>query len=105
MSVMSDPVAGREGEYDSWYNERHLQDLLAVPGFKGARRYLVLDAFSHGAARRFVAQYELETDNLPATMAVVNQRLGTPAMPMSETFDGATAVVIVSEAITERLTG
>ncbi len=30
--VHSNPVAGREDEYNDWYSNRHLADVVAVPG-------------------------------------------------------------------------
>jgi hypothetical protein len=37
--VFSSPAAGREEDYDQWYEEVHLAEALAVPGYVGARRY------------------------------------------------------------------
>lgn len=39
--VSSRPAAGREEEYNDWYNNQHLADVLAQPGFKTARRYKI----------------------------------------------------------------
>src|SRR3546814_7682746 len=39
--VRSNPVTGREDEYNRWYSERHLADVMAVPGFVSARRYRI----------------------------------------------------------------
>ena len=38
LLVFSDPVAGREDEYHTWYTETHLPELLTLPGFVAARR-------------------------------------------------------------------
>lgn len=37
--VYSNPVEGREQEYNDWYSNQHLNDLLAIPGVISARRF------------------------------------------------------------------
>jgi hypothetical protein len=32
-----------EKEVNRWYNEEHVPALLAVPGYRGARRYVAID--------------------------------------------------------------
>jgi len=101
--VLSNPVSGREAEFDTWYTNTHILDLLKVPGFKTAQRFRVMDALSNGARQSYVAQYEVETDNINATMGVVQSRLGTPQMPMTEAFDMTSAAFLVVEPITDKI--
>jgi hypothetical protein len=64
MVVQSAPVdAAREDAYNDWYDNTHIPELLAVPGFVSARRYKV-----HGAAGEpaYLAIYELDADDLDA---------------------------------------
>ncbi len=39
--VRSNPVPGREAEYDDWYTRRRLPEILAVPGFASAQRFVL----------------------------------------------------------------
>src|ERR1700730_8074803 len=41
LLVFSNPVAGREDEYNKWYDGRHLADGSSIPGFVGGQRYVV----------------------------------------------------------------
>src|SRR5271155_500553 len=41
--VFSNPVAGHEDEYNKWYNEQHAPDVVAVPGFVTAQRFVKND--------------------------------------------------------------
>lgn len=102
--VLSKPVAGRETEFDEWYTNVHVRDLLKVPGFRTAQRFRIMEGLSSGAPQQFIAMYEVETDDLAATMAIVQQRLGTDQMPMSEAFDMSTAAFLVAEPMIEKLT-
>ena len=41
--VFSNPVAGHEDEYNKWYNEQHAPDVVAIPGFVTAQRFVKTD--------------------------------------------------------------
>lgn len=59
-----DPM--REDEYNDWYNNMHIPDILATPGFVSARRDQIKD-FRDGRGK-YLAIYELETDDIEGTM-------------------------------------
>jgi hypothetical protein len=67
----SDP--GREAEYNDWYNNVHLPDVLETPGVVRATRYENTDP-AEGEAK-FVAIYEIETDDIDAFMNVLNENI------------------------------
>jgi len=58
----------REAEYHKWYNETHLEQILAVDGIVSARRFAPTDG--NGP---FIAIYELDCDDL------VRHRSGVPS--------------------------
>ncbi|MCL4801759.1 MAG: hypothetical protein KJ025_19365, partial [Burkholderiales bacterium] len=39
LAVWNDIAAADEPEFDAWYEEEHVPERLAVPGFLAARRY------------------------------------------------------------------
>jgi hypothetical protein len=51
----------REAEYHKWYNDTHLEQILAVDGIVSARRFAPTDG--NGP---FIAIYELDCDDLDA---------------------------------------
>jgi hypothetical protein len=102
--VLSKPAPGRESEFDTWYTNQHIRDLVKVPGIISARRFRLVEGHTRGVSQQYVAEYEVETDDIDATMAAVQQRLGTDQMPMSDAFDMSSAAFLVAEAITEKLT-
>jgi len=55
LMVWADVPADKEAEFNRWYNEEHLAELLAIPGVLSAARY---EAFSSGP--KHLACYELE---------------------------------------------
>jgi hypothetical protein len=40
--AVTNAVAGREAEFNKWYDEVHVKDLVAVPGIGAAQRYRVV---------------------------------------------------------------
>ena len=37
--VLTNPTSGKEAEYNKWYNDQHIPDVLNVPGFVAAQRF------------------------------------------------------------------
>lgn len=63
--TFSEPVEGREEEYERWYEGQHLSDIRGVPGFTAARRFEVVPSdMSLGSPppKAKVAVYEVEGD-------------------------------------------
>jgi hypothetical protein len=56
LMVWADVPADKEADFTRWYNEEHLQERLAVPGFLNGARY---EAVKGGP--RHLAVYELES--------------------------------------------
>ena len=56
MMVWADIPADKEDDFNRWYNEEHLQELLSVPGILNAARY---EAVRSGP--KHLACYELES--------------------------------------------
>ena len=64
MYVESRPSSpDREQEYNTWYDEVHLGELVALDGFVSARRLRPVDGDGP-----YVAIYEIEGDNLQAIL-------------------------------------
>jgi len=55
--------AEHEDEYNRWYDEVHLPEILAIPGFVGARR------FRAPGSADYLTIYEIEGDDLQAVLA------------------------------------
>jgi hypothetical protein len=66
MIVFSEPAPGRDDEYNQWYNEQHVVDMLTIPAVNRVRRYRAATADQAG---QYLAIYELECDD-PAEVAM-----------------------------------
>jgi hypothetical protein len=58
----------REAEYHDWYNNMHIPDILATPGFVSARRYEIKE-FRDGRGK-YLAVYQVDTADIDATMTL-----------------------------------
>ena len=69
MMVWMDVPADKEEEFNHWYNEEHLPELLAIPGVLNAARYeAVLSGPKH------LACYELESTAVVETNAFTRRQ-------------------------------
>jgi hypothetical protein len=92
--VLSNAVAGREDEFNDWYDNRHLDDVLAVPGVVSAQRFALSSEQRMAPPHPFqyLALYEIETDDLKKVIETLSQRSGTTVMPLSATMAEQKAV-------------
>ncbi|MEZ5076771.1 MAG: DUF4286 family protein [Solirubrobacterales bacterium] len=92
MVVGSNPVAPEhEGEFNEWYTETHLDDVLEVAGFGAARRYSLSEVRpmvgTEPSPYGYLAVYEVESDDLAASARELQAALDSGAIPISEHFD------------------
>jgi len=71
FSDCKDPA--REKEFNDWYSKIHVPDMLEVPGMIRATRW-VAAGDRPGLRRKYLAMYELETDNLDKFDAGIRER-------------------------------
>lgn len=90
--VLSNAVAGREEEYNDWYTNQHLSDVLAIPGVKLASRLIKRHDLGAGTPQ-FCAIYDVETDDPGHVAGELTGRAGTESMVMSDAITDITAAV------------
>ena len=58
MIVLTSPVAGREAEYNDWYDKQHVHDMVKLCGFAEAQRFrAVSEAGGGGELHAYAAIY------------------------------------------------
>jgi hypothetical protein len=82
-----------DADYNRWYDEVHVPDLLAVPGITSARRFRVV--MSRRSNPPYLALYEIETDDLQSVM----DHMGSGIRPFPPTFDGEHSEFVVAMAL------
>lgn len=90
LLVFNQPVAGQEAEYNDWYDHQHAPDVVSVPGFVSARRYVLADYQLRPPTLikpRYVVIYKIVTTDLAAVYAEVGRRIRSGETRMSRALD------------------
>jgi hypothetical protein len=59
LLVMADIAPEHEEEFNRWYEEEHLDERIAIPGFLSARRFTALEG-----SPKYLAIYDLESPDV-----------------------------------------
>ena len=107
LVVFTSAKPGREDEFNKWYDEVHLREVLEVEGFVAAQRFAVSDSQMPGldadsAPGRYLAIYEIEAPDVASAL----EKLGGAAdvMDISDAFDANDAKAFAYTTIGERQT-
>lgn len=95
LIVLSNAVAGCDTQFNSWYDEVHLGDVLKVPGVVGARRFAL-----ESDKWRYLAIYDLESEDPAGVIDEILARAGTDAMPLDDAFDMSTFHMALARPLT-----
>ncbi len=95
LIMLSNAKPGRDEEFKTWY-QRHLNDMLRIPGVTAAQCYDYDMELSEKPEAKFkyMALYEITTDDLPQSLMALQKAAGTDAMPMSDAMDAKTSAII-----------
>ena len=86
--VLTNSTQGKDAEFNEWYNKQHIPDVLNVPGFVCAQRFRLADTQMGGQSKhRYLALYEIETEDLRGVLKEMQSRIGTDDMIMSDAID------------------
>jgi hypothetical protein len=99
LIVYSSPTTGREAEYNTWYNDQHIPDVLRVSGFTGAERFKLPP--TEAEPIRYVALYYMNSTDPDAALAELTKRAGTPEMVMSDAIDQAGITMTLTTAVSK----
>lgn len=103
LVVLTEPVEGREDEYNDWYTGNHLADVLAAAGFKAAQRYkFVPSKLSRNPAAPYLAIYEVDAADREQAEKLLLETANTPAMPISDAL-GPRPITWWFESICDRV--
>lgn len=102
LVVATNCPPGQEAAFNDWYTNTHVPDILQLPGMVAATRYEIVGQPRTGQGR-FLALYEIDSDDPAATMSGVNRAIPGLAA-QGRMFDGLELVYGATyQPITERL--
>lgn len=94
LLVLSNPVRGRDAEFNDWYDNVHVPDVLKVPGVTGGRRFKVLDG-----TWSYAAIYDLDTNDPATLMRELELRVASGEIGISDALDAASLKACVIEPL------
>lgn len=72
--VLANPAEGRELEFNQWYDEEHVPDVLVVDTVRSVQRFeFVASGGTADPEHRFLAVYEVEAENPEAAIAAMDK--------------------------------
>jgi len=93
MVVQSRAKAGRDDEYNEWYDTTHLPDICAIPGVKSGRRFDATPISLGQPGLRYLAIYEIEADDPATISAEMARRFQDGTIRGCEALDAEAAVL------------
>ncbi|MGI9324317.1 MAG: hypothetical protein ACR2PZ_03790 [Pseudomonadales bacterium] len=106
MAVHSNAVQGKEDDYNQWYNKVHLGEVLQIPGFVAAQRFSISGDPVQGDSPRhkYLAIYELETDDPQASLGALNDAVAGGSMTISDAINTDDVAACLYGPISDRVT-
>jgi hypothetical protein len=104
--VLTNPTAGKDAEFNEWYNGQHIPDVLNVPGFVCAQRFRLANTQMGGESSspyKYLALYEIETDDLAGALKDLRARAGTADMVMSDALDTNNVGAFIFTPVAEKV--
>jgi hypothetical protein len=103
LVVLSDAQEGREDEFNDWYTNEHLDDIVALPGFRSAKRYRLRSLTMGAFTNKYLAIYDMDAEDPEKAVEHMLTLQDTPAMPISPAFDLDTVNVAVFEECSDEV--
>jgi hypothetical protein len=88
MVVFTNAVDGKDKEFNDWYQNTHLKDIVSIKSFVQAQRFRFHTNIVPGGTdpARYMAIYDIETDDINAALAAMNERASSGRMPLPESM-------------------
>jgi hypothetical protein len=110
MLAFSNPVAGREEEYNLWYDAYHVPEMLQSPGMVAAQRFRVASIEPpdwpgyQPMPYRYLNLMEFETDDLQRFKQVLWSPENTGRIRKSDAFDSSKVICKIYEPFRPKVT-
>src|SRR3546814_5593700 len=99
LVVLTRPVEGREDEFNEWYSNKHLDDVLDIPGFTAAQRFKLKGDPTDPKAWNYFAIYEVSHEDPKSVIDEMLARVGTEKMRSEEHTSELQSLMRISYAV------
>ena len=70
--VLTEPTAGREDEYNEYYEHLHLDEVLATTAWQSAQRFKLSAQQGVACPQPYLAFYEVEAEDAASVLTTLN---------------------------------
>ena len=95
--VLTEPTDGNEDRFNDYYENTHLDEVIASTGWLSAQRFKLIDEVGEPCPLPYLAAYEAEADNAEAVLNRLNET--RPERQQSDSLNKRTGRVWVFEQI------
>ncbi|MFC4243619.1 hypothetical protein ACFOYW_09565 [Gryllotalpicola reticulitermitis] len=95
--VSTQPSPDAEPEFNDWYENTHVPEVLRMPGFLTGQRFRLVDSVPPFDGPQYLAVYEIESDDIDATLRTVIEM--APGRTKSQSIDTTVSIVRMYEAL------
>ncbi|MDB5970046.1 MAG: hypothetical protein JWQ90_2496 [Hydrocarboniphaga sp.] len=102
LIAFTNPLPGKEDEYNQWYDKVHLKEVVAIDGFISGRRFKLAPHQMGGAEHqyRYMVMYEVESGK---SKTIIEKLVATmPGMRIDPVVDLAESPNFLVESIGDR---
>jgi hypothetical protein len=99
--AFSDPKEGMEEDFNDWYTNQHMPDLMKIPGFVRASRYKLSDGVTTPtgpnaspaapSGQRYLAIYEIEADDVAYVPGAIKDLIKSGQLTLAPVFSDLNA--------------
>jgi hypothetical protein len=99
MVVFTNAVEGKDKEYNDWYQNTHLKQIVSIKSFVQAQRFRFNTNIVPGAPNpaRYMAIYDIETDDINAALGAMGELAASGRMPLPDSMTPPTIGAVYEE--------
>lgn len=97
VAVLTEPAEGREAEFEDYYENTHLDEVIASTGWVSAQRFRLTDQVGQPCPHEHLAFYEVEADDPKDVLKKLDETRGQ--RQQSSSLNKKTAAVWVFSEI------
>ena len=98
--VLTEPTEGNQDRFNDYYENIHLDEVIATTGWSSAQRFKLVDELGEGCPLPYLAAYEAEADSAEEVIARLNAT--RPERQQSDALNRSSGRVWVFEEIGPR---
>ncbi|RVT94216.1 DUF4286 family protein [Sphingomonas crocodyli] len=96
LMVVTSPVEGKGEEYNRWYNEQHLRDVLSCDGFERAERFELTVPVMGQFPGKYVALYEMESDDPMRDFGKLGAKMQSGELSQTDSMSAESGIALLT---------